>query len=224
MTDEEEEDIPAFELTEKDRQNLARQDEDFQPHTWKDLQEIVATNDLKSLRRWPSDLRRYLYWTKQTKRTYGTITNFLCRERLHWTPLPTSDPNFEPTFRVTNPIPFADARDYKILYNDWPYGLAPGISHLIVWLKTRFAVSPDCGDLLPEARKSVERFVDKIFRNGVEKEEGGKGSEAVEVMWFRNWTGLQSVRGIDHIHILVRGASREIMDRWTGGEHVVTAI
>lgn len=39
---QDEEDIPAFELTEKDCQNLARKDEDFQPHTWENLKQIIG--------------------------------------------------------------------------------------------------------------------------------------------------------------------------------------
>ena len=37
-----EDEIPAFELTNKDRENLARKDSDFQPHTWDDLKGIIG--------------------------------------------------------------------------------------------------------------------------------------------------------------------------------------
>ncbi|KAI4240670.1 MAG: hypothetical protein LQ352_007591, partial [Teloschistes flavicans] len=136
---------PAFPLTSKDLTNLARPDSSFIPHTWSDLAHIIATNDLESLRRWPSDLKRYLQWTRETKEAYGTITNYMCKERLAWTPLPVSsrlqNGNDEgPVFEVQNPIPFADSRDYKMLRNDWPYGLEKGVEHLVVWLKNRLAV------------------------------------------------------------------------------------
>ena len=43
------------------------------------------------------------------------------------------------------------------------------------------------------------------------------GSEAGDdrVLWFRNWTGLQSVRGLEHVHVLVRDAPKVLLDRWT---------
>ncbi|KAL8996758.1 MAG: hypothetical protein Q9188_006492 [Gyalolechia gomerana] len=216
--------IPAFELTEKDRQNLARKDEDFQPHTWENLKQIIAkiphqaTNDLESLRRWPSDLKQYLQWTKLTKQKYTTITNFICTERLRWTPLPPSHPSEGPTFPVENSTPFAHPSDYKILLNDWPYGLTSEITHLVVWLKTRLAVDSTVGDLTPEGRGQIERFVKETFRDRIERD-GGRGGE--QVMWFRNWTGLQSVRGIDHIHVLVRGVGEGVLDEWTGGRRVL---
>ncbi|KAL8754360.1 MAG: hypothetical protein Q9199_004405 [Rusavskia elegans] len=206
-------DPPAFDLTDKDRENLARKDEDFKPHTWTNLKHIIANNDLESLRRWPSDLKRYLKWTKQTKQAYGTITNYICQERLQWRPLPTSNPDEGPIFDVENTVPFANPRDYRIMYNDWPYGMTPGITHIVVWLKTRFDVEPTVGDLLPQSRQSIEDFVQHTFIDKLEQH-GGAGDR---VMWFRNWTGLQSVRGMDHIHVLVCDVPQEIMDEWTGG-------
>ncbi|KAL8858305.1 MAG: hypothetical protein Q9178_005168 [Gyalolechia marmorata] len=205
------EDSPAFNLTEKDRENLARKDEDFEPHTWDNLKQIIANNDLESLRRWPSDLKRYLQWTEQTRQAYGTITNYICQERLHWQPLPTTNAEEGPLFHVENRVPFVDPRDFKVMYNDWPYGMTGDITHIVVWLKTRFDVEPTVGDLLPQSRQLIEAFVQHTFVETLEKH-GGAGDR---VMWFRNWTGLQSVRGMDHIHVLVRNVPRNIMDGWT---------
>ena len=39
---------PAFDLTDKDRENLASKDEDFQPHTWTNLKHIIGTVTLLS--------------------------------------------------------------------------------------------------------------------------------------------------------------------------------
>ncbi|KAL8736994.1 MAG: hypothetical protein Q9181_002134 [Wetmoreana brouardii] len=216
---------PPFPLTETDRENLARSDSEFQPHTWENLKQIIVTNDLESLRRWPSAIKRYIQWTNETHTVYGSTTNYVCRERLHWTPLlMNANPEDGPVFEIANPIPFVDARDYKILYNDWPYGLDEGITHLVVWVKNKLAVDPQ-GDLEWWSRCLVEGFVKKIFVERIERErklgeneDMGKGTGmGNRVMWFRNWTGLQSVRGLDHIHVLVRGVSRKVMDEWTGG-------
>ncbi|KAL9012920.1 MAG: hypothetical protein Q9180_009057, partial [Flavoplaca navasiana] len=63
------------------------------------------------------------------------------------------------------------------------------------------------------SRQLIEDFVQHTFKDRLEQENGAED----RVMWFRNWTGLQSVRGMDHIHVLVRDVSKEIMDEWTGG-------
>ena len=37
-------------------------------------------------------------------------------------------------------------------------------------------------------------------------------------MWFKNWTALQSVPGMEHVHVLVREVPDEIVAEWTGSE------
>jgi len=135
------------------------------------------------------------------------MTSFLLRERLQWTPLPSSDVLSGPTFACKSQTPFADPADYKILRNDWPYGLAGGIIHICVWLKTRLPVSAKTGDLTEEGRRMVEKFVTTEF----EQKLGVEGRD--KVLWFKNWTGLQSVRGLEHIHVLVRHIDREKLDQ-----------
>ncbi|KAL9008484.1 MAG: hypothetical protein Q9173_006390, partial [Seirophora scorigena] len=121
-----------FPLTAKDRQNLSRADSDFTPHSWSNLRQIITANDLSSLLRRPSSLRRYLAWTAATKAQYSTTAAYICQVRLGWTPLSSPSPDDSgPVFETANPVPFADARDYRILRNDWPYGVEEGIAHLI---------------------------------------------------------------------------------------------
>ena len=134
-------------------------------------------------------------------------------ERLKWTPLPSSTPQTGPKFAVKDPVPFADPADYKILLNDWPYGLAPGVKHIIVWLKTRLESEPTRGDMTPKTRQQVEDFVQEKFVDRVRHLPG----EQEKVMWFKNWTSLQSVPGMEHVHILVRDVPESIIQEWTDG-------
>jgi hypothetical protein len=128
------------------------------------------------------------------------MTNFLLQERLRWTPLPSSDPSAGPTFTVQDPTPFASTNDFLVLPNDWPYGLAPGIKHICVWLKDRLPVDDIEGDLTKEGREMVQHFVDDRFVKPL-------GSD--RVLWFKNWAKLQSVRGVEHFHVLVKDVSAE---------------
>lgn len=34
------------------------------------------------------------------------------------------------------------------------------------------------------------------------------------VMWFKNWVSLQSVRGVDHVHVLVKDAPESLLQQW----------
>ena len=169
------------------------------------------------MRRQPSELRRYIQWSSDTKNAYGTIFNYICQQRLHWTPKVSNDPRAGLQFEYKNPVPFVDEEDYKILPNDWPYGLEDGITHIVVWLKNRVPTEPVRGDMTPEGRKMVGDFVRKKFQDRVKNLPGSEE----KVMWFKNWTALQSVPGLEHVHVLVREVPEDIIMEWTGGEKKV---
>ncbi len=154
---------------------------------------------MEILSRKPSDSHRYITWTKDINAAYGNITNYLCKERLHWTPLASTTPSTGPIFACKSAVPFADPDDFKILQNDWPYGLESDITHLVVWIKNRIATDSVTGDLTPKSRSMIEEFVRQTFVNRLDP-----SNAASAAMWFKNWTALQSIRGIDHVHVLVR--------------------
>ncbi|KAJ9348652.1 hypothetical protein C8Q69DRAFT_469600 [Paecilomyces variotii] len=236
-----------FNLTAVDRQILSMTDEEFVPHNWENLKELIARNALDELKRKPSDLRRYMAWSSDTKAVYGSITNYICQERLRWhepeqqanpaeeengarnknggvpttatataaaTVSATATADSRPVIPYKNPVPFADPEDYRVLRNDWPYGLAPGITHLVVWLKTPVAVKSEDGDVTDESRSLIENFVQRTFVDRLKR--AGFANPKEQVLWFKNPVGLQSVRALEHVHVLVRDVPDEIIEEWTG--------
>ncbi|KAI6716065.1 hypothetical protein JHW43_001323 [Diplocarpon mali] len=189
-----EDDLP-FPLTDMDKWVLSQTDDEFHLHDWEELKEIIANNKLESLKRKPSDLRRYMSWTQETKAQYGSMTNYLLQQRLPWG---------SPPFIYTSPIPFTSPSDFKILTNDWPYGLKDGITHLVVWSKTPIPVDEDTGDVTEESRRIIGEFVRRTF---------GDEDRAV---WFKNWVALQSVRALEHVHVMVKDARKADVEAWTG--------
>ncbi|KAH7159994.1 hypothetical protein B0J13DRAFT_616785 [Dactylonectria estremocensis] len=192
-----------FPLTEVDKWVLSQTDEEFHLHDWEDLKDIIAKNNLQVLKRKPSDLRRYMQWTAETKAHYGSMTRFLLVNRL---PKSWGSPPFTPA----STIPFEDASDYRILVNDWPYGLDPEIRHIVVWLRTTVPTDPETGDMTPGSKALCENFVKKRFIDSL-----GPGGED-RVLWFKNWVALQSVRALEHIHVLVRNVDDNTLNQWTG--------
>ena len=65
-----------------------------------------------------------------------------------------------------------------------------------------------------EQRGEENRRSSREEGNGVtsDNERHGRGKD--RVLWFKNWVALQSVRGIDHVHVLVRDVSRHIINEW----------
>ena len=71
------------------------------------------------------------------------------------------------------------------------------------------------GDVMAESKRVIEEFVEREFVRALAGEEGVGVEQARErVMWFKNWVSLQSVRGVDHVHILVRDAPESLLERW----------
>lgn len=132
--------------------------------------------------------------------------NYICQHRLQW---PINGP-------ISNNRPFADPEDYRILRNDWPYGLGPGISHLVVWLRTPIPVKSDEGHLTDESRALIEDFVQNKFVARLAEDVGRFPNPESHVLWFKNWVGLQSVRALEHVHVLVRDVPEDILYEWSG--------
>ena len=164
---------------------------------------ILENDELLLLRRKPSDLRRYIAWTRGIKAQYGSVTEYITQNRLpaDWG---------RPPFTATAAVPFASPSDYVVLINDWPYGLDPGIIHLVVWSRAQILVDLKTGRMTPESQGLVQDFVQNSFVSSL-----GPGQED-KVTWFKNPVSLQSVRALEHIHVLVRGVDDDTIERWTG--------
>lgn len=64
-----------------------------------------------------------------------------------------------------------------------------------------------------ESRALINDFVTQTF---VARLERLFPDAKDRVMWFKNWTALQSVRSVEHVHVLVRDVPDEIVVEWTG--------
>jgi hypothetical protein len=93
----------------KDRGILSTPDSEYRADTWDEVCEKIRCNRIDLFRRKPSDLRRYLAYSWQLKRDYGSVMNFMISERLGWA---------QPISARSRPFQFAD--DLRILRNDWP--------------------------------------------------------------------------------------------------------
>lgn len=134
----------------KDIELIGTREEHYQVQTWEEVVDIIRTNELGAFRRRPSELRRYREYIWNLRREYGSVMDFMLKERLHWT---------EPVVPLGS-RPFGCDDDATILMNDWPYGIDPRIVHLVVW--TKFDLPDD-----PETEAEIERFVERTFSPGV---------------------------------------------------------
>ncbi|KAF3894129.1 N-acetylglucosamine-induced protein [Trichophyton interdigitale] len=229
--------LSPFPLTEGDIKSLGQKDEEYIPHTWQEIKDNIksltqrhaeAEGDMSVLNRAPSDLRNYILWVRETRNKNDSVIGFLLRERLLWKKVAQAEHNDTQAstglaFEYQDETPFAHPADYKILRNDWPYGLEHNIVHLVVWLKTRIPVEEDGqGGPTAESRKLIEDFVDRTFTQKIverHREINGNCPNNVKeenVMWFKNKKKWQTVASIEHIHVILRDVDEDLVVGWTG--------
>ena len=112
---------------------------------------------------------------------------------------------------------FTNPADYRILYNDWPYGIDPDIIHLVVWTKFVLEDDPETGFLTKDHHDIIENFVQRTFC-------GQDGINRAELIWFKNWKSLKSVHALEHFHVMLYRAPQEFLSRITNNDKPMSEI
>lgn len=68
--------------------------------------------------------------------------------------------------------------------------------------------------MTPESRTLIDAFVETIFVDRLARDDSQTSAE--RLLWFKNGGALQSVRGLEHIHVLVRDVGDTVIQEWTG--------
>lgn len=97
-----------------------------------------------------------------------------------------------------------DPEDIRIVENKFPYYFEPDVSHLLVWTKLAIESDPssDKGDISTYTKHLIDKYICKTFVDAL-------GIPRENILWFRNWHGLQSIRELSHIHVLIKGLTPE---------------
>ncbi|KJZ78308.1 hypothetical protein HIM_02346 [Hirsutella minnesotensis 3608] len=170
-------------ISDKDRRIIGSPDDAFTLLSWDRVCELVTTNRLDLFERVPSHLRRYKAFTHALAKRYGSVADFILRERLQWS---------QPV--VPKGAPFRHDSDWKIIHNDWPYGLDRRIVHLVVWTKFELEENGATGDLTDDARAEIDSFVSRTFRSRLQPS---------QVVWFKNWSAIKSIHAVEHFHVMM---------------------
>ena len=150
-------------LSAKDIGIIITPDAEYRRSSWPEVRELVRNNRLDLFQRVPSQVRRYLGYTWQLRRDYGSIMDFILACRLRW------DVPVVPA----GSAPFEHDGDVRILRNDWPYGIDERIAHLVVWTKFELEEDPETTDLTPAAREQIEAYVRRKFGSRLPRDQVG---------------------------------------------------
>lgn len=103
---------------------------------------------------------------KDTLEKYGTIENYLLSTKLFFDQVENDSKGRPPVI---------------ILPNDFPYSVAPGIHHILLWSQT------------PLTRDYIEEILESNY-----------GHQMYEWVYFVNPPEIQSVRKLPHVHVFMR--------------------
>ncbi|KAI5953375.1 hypothetical protein KGF54_002747 [Candida jiufengensis] len=171
------------------------------PFTWLEIKQIVNQNALELFARNEKQTEQYHIFKQNLKDSNTSINDHILNCELHWK---ESDIRFQEfsvpkQYSIKHPqdLIFFNDSDIKILPNKFPYYFENGIMHLCIWSKLIIPNDPhsEVGDISELTKKIIDRYLEKTFiENGVKPE---------DMVWFKNWTSLQSVRSISHIHVIL---------------------
>lgn len=188
-----------------------------EPYKWNEVVHIVKNNELERFARLQAGSEKYLIFKRQLISDNTTIFKYLLVNQLKWANKQDIENLSDNQIQVKCKLNdlFVEPSDLKILPNDFPYNFSEGIYHLCVWTKFRIPVDPlsPVGDISKETRDIIEKYLYKTFceKYGVKWE---------DLLWFKNWESLQSVKALSHVHVIIRGVSQETVNLmlYTSGE------
>lgn len=155
----------------------------------------------------PSQLLTYLKAKVDIQKEYGGFESYIVKEKLKW--IPDESGKIVPAKSIF----LADPTDVKILLNDYPYGVEEGIVHLVVWCKARI---PEDGTGRPtdEARNRIIAYIKATFQDQL-------GMTPEDILWFKNTFALQSIRSLEHFHVLLNNPPQHKLQEIIGTAGVI---
>lgn len=187
------------------------------PFTWAEVRDIIKYNDLDSFARSEPETERYHAFKRELKEKETTVFKHLVVNTLQWRTQEQVKNVKDDEISVPasgDPL-FTNASDLKVVKNDFPYYFEDDVVHLCVWTKRRIESDPNSalGDLSADMRALIEKYVQQTFVEWL-------GIAREDLVWFRNWEALQSVKEISHVHVVVKGMSEEKLHAVLGGPGV----
>lgn len=174
---------------------------------WHEITQLISSGELDRLQRTEECTRRY----REHKRALGKmdLSTFVL-QRLDW-----RDDELE----FLNNVKFATREEkiqaclsrrefYKVTRNDFPYDFEPSVSHLLVWSKIVLPLYRDDSNGAQQDPDTKDR-IDEFFKLNLEDR---LGIQSGDYCWFVNYSSLQSIRKISHVHLLVKTANKEAIE------------
>lgn len=192
------------------------------PYEWEEVIDIIKSNKLEKFARLEEVSEKYLHFKKQLVTDNLTIFKYLIINQLQWYNKEENDnkdindlSDDEIKVGCKSDKLFLEPSDLKILANDFPYNFKSNIAHLCVWTKFKIPVDPSSpiGDISQKTKDIINAYLKKTFC-------GKYGIKWEDIIWFKNWESLQSVKSLSHVHVIINNLDQNSLQEmlYTSGE------
>ncbi|ORX69634.1 hypothetical protein DL89DRAFT_267811 [Linderina pennispora] len=148
------------------------------PVPWERFKQLVDAKNLEPLGRSYECQARYEKHMARMRCEYGSVANFLIKHALADFIATTMAPGFAKSAPI-------DTSDFLFRVNDFPYYLADGVEHWVMWCRKRLTPGFDA----PEAAVQAIQL---------------RFGQDVEWRYFVNPVAKQSVPQLSHAHVFVK--------------------
>lgn len=174
--------------------------------SWQQAKQLVERGQLELLQRSPECTALY---RKHKDALTGDIALDVCN-KLHWSLQQIVFLNTVKYPLVPDKIAaaFSDAALFKATANEFPYWFEPSVSHLLIWSKISLPIYCAGSERI---ETTLYNKIQHFLRYNLEQR---LGIPRENYCFFINYSRLQSVKGVSHIHLLLH----------TTDPHLVTQV
>lgn len=170
---------------------------------WDQVKQLISEGRLERLQRSEECTRQY----QEHKKALGKVdlATFVL-SRLQWssTEIEVLNNDRYRTREAKIQASFSKKQYYKLTRNDFPYDFEPDVHHLLIWSKISLPLYGDASDECKQDLETHERIEQFLKINLAPFD--------VDYCWFVNYSALQSIRKISHVHLLVKTTNKEIVE------------
>lgn len=178
---------------------------------WDRAKQLIRSGQLDRLVRTDECTRRY----REHKRSLGSVdVSTFVLNSLQWSTEELEYLNERKFATREEKIDAAlsDRTLYKVTRNDFPYNFPADVHHLLIWSKISLPLYGEDSNGAaqdPETRERIEAFLRFNLETRLHVAKS-------DYCWFVNYSSLQSIKKISHIHLLVKTKDRKLIEGLLG--------
>ncbi|KAL3233758.1 Uncharacterized protein RNJ44_03798 [Nakaseomyces bracarensis] len=166
--------------------------------SWAEIKDIIASGELQRLKRAPEETARYHEHKRILAEQNVEIGDYILGQ-LGWSVTELGEINqISDDARLQKS--FSSTELYKLSLNDFPYDFEEDVCHLLIWSKINlplYSSDDDNAEIRQDMHDKIEQFIKRNLQTYLDPKTDDYG-------WFINYRSLQSIRGISHVHLLIR--------------------